>query len=65
MSAFTELGFGHTNSAEHYIEGWEEVLQPDGWSEDGTERLKDLSAEATSRKCKVSFPPKPSVEELL
>ncbi len=42
MAAFTEQGYGHTYSAEHYINGWVEVLQPDGWSDDDTERLKGL-----------------------
>ena len=34
-------GFGHTYSAENYIDAWLEVTEPEGWSEVGITQLKD------------------------
>ena len=34
-------GFGHSYSAENYIDAWLEVTEPEGWSEVGITRLKD------------------------
>jgi uncharacterized membrane protein len=34
-------GFGHTYSAENYIDAWLEVTEPEGWSEVAITQLKD------------------------
>lgn len=33
-------GFGHEIAAEHYIDAWVALTEPDGWSEEDLERLK-------------------------
>jgi uncharacterized membrane protein len=40
-SGSAKPGFGHTYSAENYIDAWLEVTEPEGWSEVGITRLKD------------------------
>jgi len=35
-------GFGHLFAAEHYIDAWEALTDPEGWTEADGERLKDL-----------------------
>lgn len=34
-------GFGHEIAAEHYIDAWVALTEPDGWSESELERLKE------------------------
>jgi len=44
------IGYGHSYATEHYIDAWLAVSQPEGWSADDIERLKqhvgDLPARA-------------------
>jgi len=35
-------GFGHVFAAEHYIDAWVALTDPQGWHTEDTERLKDL-----------------------
>ena len=36
----TPPGFGHDYAAEHYIEAWTALTEPEGWSDDDVARLK-------------------------
>nr|WP_163502332.1 alpha/beta-hydrolase family protein [Halomonas socia] len=38
-------GYGHEIAAEHYIEAWLALVEPEGWSPEEVERLKALFAE--------------------
>lgn len=33
-------GFGHTFAAEHYIDAWYGLMEPEGWTEAELERLR-------------------------
>ncbi len=35
-------GYGHVYAAEHYVDAWVALLEPEGWTEADTERLKRL-----------------------
>ena len=35
-------GFGHVFAAEHYIDAWVELTEPEGWKEMDSERLKTM-----------------------
>lgn len=35
-------GFGHLYAAEHYIDAWEALTDPEGWTEADGERLKEM-----------------------
>lgn len=37
-------GYGHNFAAEHDIDAWLALMEPDGWTEDGIRRLKALHA---------------------
>lgn len=37
-------GFGHNFAAEHYIDAWLALTEPDGWTEDDIRRLKSVHA---------------------
>jgi uncharacterized membrane protein len=39
-STLTPTGFGHVYAAEHYVDGWVAVTQPEGWDAAGLARLK-------------------------
>jgi uncharacterized membrane protein len=34
------IGYGHVYATEHYIDAWQAVTEPSGWTEDEIERLK-------------------------
>lgn len=39
-------GFGHVYAAEHYIDAWLALMEPEGWDEREIEKLKDVLAES-------------------
>lgn len=45
MATSPPSGFGHSYHARDYIEGWVEVMQPDGWTSTDTRRLQELYAD--------------------
>ncbi|GAB5510823.1 MAG: alpha/beta-hydrolase family protein [Hyphomicrobiales bacterium] len=45
MATSPPSGFGHSYHARDYIEGWVEVMQPEGWTLADTERLQALYAD--------------------
>jgi uncharacterized membrane protein len=38
------VGFGHSIAAPDYIEAWIALMEPEGWREDDSRRLRDLFA---------------------
>lgn len=42
-------GFGHSIAAPHYIDAWIALMEPEGWSEDDSRRLRDLFAAEQAR----------------
>ncbi len=36
----TPRGYGHNFAAEHYIDAWMALTEPEGWSKDDVQRLK-------------------------
>lgn len=41
MTANTPPGFGHEYAAEHYLDSWYKLTEPDGWNEDTLELLRE------------------------
>jgi uncharacterized membrane protein len=42
MATSVPVGYGHNYSAVNYIDAWEAVTAPEGWSADDTNRLKEV-----------------------
>jgi uncharacterized membrane protein len=42
MATSVPVGYGHNYSAQNYIDAWEAVTAPEGWTEDDTKRLKEV-----------------------
>lgn len=45
MATSPPSGFGHSYHARDYIEGWVDVMQPEGWTPTDTQRLQALYAD--------------------
>jgi uncharacterized membrane protein len=42
MATSVPIGYGHNYSAMNYIDAWEAVTTPEGWSDEDTTRLKEV-----------------------
>ncbi|WP_142846692.1 alpha/beta-hydrolase family protein [Telmatospirillum sp. J64-1] len=49
MAGSTPPGYGHDYAAEHYIDAWLALMEPEGWTEEDIRRLKALFASARER----------------